>query len=74
MAFYWNIMMYECEVEHKSFFFCMFVFLFLMNIILPPRTLAKLFGFFFFFCMSPAPSLMLNLAAPVVKDLSAFLA
>ena len=38
MAFYWNIMMYECEVEHKRFF-CVFVFLFLMNIILPPLTL-----------------------------------
>jgi hypothetical protein len=25
MAFYWNIMMYECEVEHKRLCVCMCV-------------------------------------------------
>lgn len=50
MAFYWNIMMYECEVEHKRFL-CVFVFLFLMNIILPPVTLL---GHFCFPLPSPA--------------------
>lgn len=68
MPFYWNIMMYECEVEHKRFV-CECVFLFLMNIILPPLTLS---GHFCFPLHPPPtiPSLMLNLATSVVKDLS----
>lgn len=72
MAFYWNIMMYECEVEHKRVFFvCVCFSIFNEHYFTSTNSFRALL--FSFTCPLPlTPSLMLNLAAIVVKNLSAF--
>ena len=70
MAFYWNIMMYECEVEHKRVFLCVCFSIFNEHYFTSTNSFRALL---FSFARPPVtPCLMLNLAAIVVKNLSAF--
>lgn len=71
MAFYWNIMMYECEVEHKRVFLCVCFSIFNEHAFTSTNSFrAPLFSVTW--PRPLTPSLMLNLVAIVVKNLSAF--